>query len=253
MIPQRRILVAFIVASIVGILAIAMATVWLKTSNPVNSTQVVVANRPITAGIAISADDVKLIDIAKEALPLGAAHKVELLFGRISKVNIAPGEIILDRMLNLPGATGGLAYSITPGMRAISMGVNEISDVAGFVLPGKYVDVLLTAKDDSGRPTSKILLNRILVLAVAQDRLATDEAKPKLASSVTLELTPSQANQLDEGRSLGTLSLTLRNQSESNAAVVPTDDKLKKSISTENGVEVIRGTTVRIESGLRGK
>lgn len=253
MIPQRRILVAFIVASIVGILAIAMATVWLKTSNPANSTQVVVANRPITAGIAISADDVKLIDIAKEALPLGAAHKVELLFGRISKVNIAPGEIILDRMLNLPGATGGLAYSITPGMRAISMGVNEISDVAGFVLPGNYVDVLLTAKDDSGRPTSKILLNRVLVLAIAQDRLAQDEAKPKLASSVTLEVTPSQANQLDEGRSLGTLSLTLRNQSESNAAVVPTDDKLKKSISTENGVEVIRGTTVRIESGLRGK
>ena len=253
MIPQRRILVAFIVASIVGILAIAMATVWLKTSNPANSTQVVVANRPITAGIAISADDVKLIDIAKEALPLGAAHKVELLFGRISKVNIAPGEIILDRMLNLPGATGGLAYSITPGMRAISMGVNEISDVAGFVLPGNYVDVLLTAKDDSGRPTSKILLNRVLVLAIAQDRLAQDEAKPKLASSVTLEVTPSQANQLDEGRSLGTLSLTLRNQSESNAAVMPTDDKLKKSISTENGVEVIRGTTVRIESGLRGK
>ena len=253
MIPQRRILVAFIVASIVGILAIAMATVWLKTSNPANSTQVVVANRPITAGIAISADDVKLIDIAKEALPLGAAHKVELLFGRISKVNIAPGEIILDRMLNLPGATGGLAYSITPGMRAISMGVNEISDVAGFVLPGNYVDVLLTAKDDSGRPTSKILLNRVLVLAIAQDRLAQDEAKPKLASSVTLEVTPSQANQLDEGRSLGTLSLTLRNQSESNTAVMPTDDKLKKSISTENGVEVIRGTTVRIESGLRGK
>lgn len=253
MIPQRRILVAFIVASIVGILAIAMATVWLKTSNPANSTQVVVANRPITAGIAISADDVKLIDIAKEALPLGAAHKVELLFGRISKVNIAPGEIILDRMLNLPGATGGLAYSITPGMRAISMGVNEISDVAGFVLPGNYVDVLLTAKDDSGRPTSKILLNRVLVLAIAQDRLAQDEAKPKLASSVTLEVTPTQANQLDEGRSLGTLSLTLRNQSESNAAVVPTDDKLKKSISNENGVEVIRGTTVRIESGLRGK
>jgi pilus assembly protein CpaB len=133
------------------------------------------------------------------------------------------------------------------------MGVNEISDVAGFVLPGNYVDVLLTARDDSGRPTSKILLNRVLVLAIAQDRLAQDEAKPKLASSVTLEVTPSQANQLDEGRSLGTLSLTLRNQSESNAAVVPTDDKLKKSISTENGVEVIRGTTVRIESGLRGK
>jgi pilus assembly protein CpaB len=133
------------------------------------------------------------------------------------------------------------------------MGVNEISHVAGFVLPGNYVDVLLTAKDDSGRPSSKILLNRVLVLAIAQDRLAQDETKPKLASSVTLEVTPTQANQLDEGRSLGTLSLTLRNQSESNSAVAPVDDKVKKSISAENGVEVIRGTTIRIESGLRGK
>lgn len=253
MIQQRRTLIAFIVASSVGILAIAIATIWLKTSNPINSAQVVVANRAITAGIAISAEDVKLIDIAKEAVPLGAAYKVDLLLGRVSKVNITDGEIILDRMLNLPGATGGLAYSITPGMRAISMGVNEISHVAGFVLPGNYVDVLLTAKDDSGRPSSKILLNRVLVLAIAQDRLAQDETKPKLASSVTLEVTPTQANQLDEGRSLGTLSLTLRNQSESNLAVAPVDDKVKKSISAENGVEVIRGTTIRIESGLRGK
>ena len=252
MIPQRRILVAFIVASLVGLLAIVLATVWLKTSNPVNTSQVVVAQKAITAGIAITADDIKMIDIAKEAIPLGAAPKGELLLGRISKVNIAAGEIILDRMLNLPGASGGLAYSITPGMRAISMGVNEISDVAGFVLPGNYVDVLLTSKDDAGRPTSK-MLSRVLVMAVAQDRIIQDESKPKIASSVTLEVSPSQANLLDEGRSLGNLSLTLRNQAESNASVGSVEEKNKKTISNENGVEVIRGTTIRIESGLRGK
>ena len=253
MIPQRRILVAFIVASLVGLLAIVLATVWLKTSNPVNTSQVVVAQKAITAGIAITADDIKMIDIAKEAIPLGAAPKGELLLGRISKVNIAAGEIILDRMLNLPGASGGLAYSITPGMRAISMGVNEISDVAGFVLPGNYVDVLLTSKDEAGRPKSKILLSRVLVMAVAQDRIIQDESKPKIASSVTLEVSPSQANLLDEGRSLGNLSLTLRNQAESNASVGSVEEKNKKTISNENGVEVIRGTTIRIESGLRGK
>lgn len=64
MIPQRRILVAFIVASLVGLLAIVLATVWLKTSNPVNTSQVVVAQKAITAGIAITADDIKMIDIA---------------------------------------------------------------------------------------------------------------------------------------------------------------------------------------------
>jgi Flp pilus assembly protein CpaB len=66
-------------------------------------------------------------------------------------------------------------------------------------------------------------------------------------------VSPSQANLLDEGRSLGNLSLTLRNQAESNASVGSVEEKNKKTISNENGVEVIRGTTIRIESGLRGK
>lgn len=253
MIPQRRIMVAFIVASLAGLLAIILATVWLKSSNPVNTSQVVVADKAITAGIAISADDIKIIDIAKEAIPLGAAPKRELLLGRISKVNIAAGEIVLDRMLNLPGASGGLAYSITPGMRAISMGVNEISDVAGFVLPGNYVDVLLTSKDEAGRPTSKILLSRVLVMAIAQDRIIQDDSKPKIASSVTLEVSPSQANLLDQGRSIGNLSLTLRNQAEGDAPVRAVEGKNKKPIHNEGSVEVIRGTTVRVESGLGAK
>ena len=90
-------------------------------------------------------------------------------------------------------------------------------------------------------------------MAVAQDRIIQDESKPKIASSVTLEVSPSQANLLDEGRSLGNLSLTLRNQAESNASVGSVEEKNKKTISNENGVEVIRGTTIRIESGLRGK
>jgi Flp pilus assembly protein CpaB len=67
---------------------------------------------------------------------------------------------------------------------------------------------------------------------------------------VTLEVSPTQASILDEGRSMGNLSLTLRNQAESNKGATVVEETSKKTTSTENGVEVIRGTTVRIESGL---
>lgn len=248
--PQKRILIALIVAAVAGLLAIVIATLWLKSSSPINKTQVVAASRSIAAGVALTADDLKMIDFDKENVPLGASPKIELLIGRVTKINIAPGEIILDRLLNLPGASGGLAFAITPGMRAISLGVNEVSDVAGFVFPGNYVDVLLISKDESGRPSSKVLLDRIMVLAIAQDRMVQDDTKAKLVSSVTLEVTPTQAAILDEGRSLGTISLTLRNQADSNKGASVVEESSKKTTTNENGVEVIRGTTVRIETGL---
>jgi pilus assembly protein CpaB len=124
--------------------------------------------------------------------------------------------------------------------------VNEASDVAGFVTPGSYVDVLFSTKDESGRFNSRIILQHVLVLAVAQDRVAAEDSRPKLASSVTLELTPQQAELLDAARMAGNLSLVLRNQTEGPA----TTELNQTHTSSENGVEVIRGTSVRIESGL---
>lgn len=248
--PPKRILIALVVAALAGLLAVVVATVWLKSSNPINKAQVVAASRSIAAGVPLTADDLKMIDFSRDDVPLGASPKIELIVGRVTKINIAPGEIILDRLLNLPGASGGLAYAITPGMRAISLSVTEASDVAGFVIPGNYVDVLLISKDESGRPSSKVVLDRIMVLAVAQDRMVQDDTKAKLVSTVTLEVTPIQASILDESRALGSISLTLRNQAENNKGTSVVEESTKKTTSNENGVEVIRGTTVRIETGL---
>jgi len=92
--------------------------------------------------------------------------------------------------------------------------------VAGFALPGNYVDILVNTQDElaknaSGRDPSisKIVLERILVLAIAQES-SRDDTKPKVVNAVTLELTPDQAEKLDLARSVGTLSLVLRNQIE---------------------------------------
>jgi pilus assembly protein CpaB len=83
--------------------------------------------------------------------------------------------------------------------------------VAGFALPGNYVDILVNTQDESERQVSKIVLERILVLAVAQEA-SRDETRPKVVNAVTLEVTPEQAEKIDLARSIGNLSLVLRNQ-----------------------------------------
>jgi pilus assembly protein CpaB len=98
--------------------------------------------------------------------------------------------------------------------------VNDVVGVAGFALPGNFVDVLVNTQEDGVRNASardasisKIVLERILVLAIAQEA-GRDETKPKVVNAVTLELTPQQAERLDLARSVGTLSLVLRNQAD---------------------------------------
>jgi len=133
-------------------------------------------------------------------------------------------------VLNAVGGAGGVFERITretsgsyvigveppPGAPrnkplAVTVKVNEIVGVAGFALPGNLVDVMVNTKDDNDRPISKIVLEQIPVLAVAQEA-SRDETKPKVVNAVTLELAPEQAEKLDLARSIGNLSLVLRNQ-----------------------------------------
>jgi pilus assembly protein CpaB len=133
----------------------------------------------------------------------------------VVRTSLARGEPILASKLAPVGARGGLAAAIGEGRRAITVRVNEVIGVAGFALPGNLVDVMVhtTVDDDkrgSGAPLSKIVLEGILVLAVAQEA-GRDETRPKVVNAVTLEVTPQQAELLDVARSVGNLSLVLRN------------------------------------------
>jgi pilus assembly protein CpaB len=123
----------------------------------------------------------------------------------------------MESKLAPPGTKGGLSAVVAEGKRAITVRVNDVVGVAGFALPGNFVDILVSTQDDgaknSGRDQniSKIVLERILVLAIAQEA-SRDDTKPKVVNAVTLEVTPEQAETLDLARSVGTLSLVLRNQ-----------------------------------------
>ena len=200
------------ISILVGILAVIAATFWLKTEREM--VQVVVAAVDIGPGERLTQDKLNVTKMAKEDVAPDAITNRDTVLGRLTKFPIPAGEIIKERLLVPLGAGNGLAASITPGKRGFALRVNEVAGVAGFALPGNYVDVLLSTKDQSGQPASKILMERILVLAVAQEQSVQADAKPKVVDVVTLEVTPQQAERLDMARLVGGLSLALRNQND---------------------------------------
>jgi pilus assembly protein CpaB len=153
----------------------------------------------------------RLVPWPAGAVPAGSFDKVEALEGRVLRGQLLKDEPVLESRLAPVGTKGGLSAVISEGRRAITVKVNEVVGVAGFALPGNYVDVLVNTQDEAERPVSKIVLERILVLAVAQEA-SRDDTKPRVVNAVTLEVTPEQAERIDLARSVGTLSLVLRNQ-----------------------------------------
>jgi pilus assembly protein CpaB len=136
----------------------------------------------------------------------------------VVKTSVSRGEPLIEAKLAPLGTKGGLSAVVSEGKRAMTVRVNDVVGVAGFALPGNYVDIMVNTQGESAKSPheqdksiSKIVLERILVLAVAQEA-SRDETKPRVVNAVTLEVTPQQAEQLDLARSVGTLSLVLRNQ-----------------------------------------
>jgi pilus assembly protein CpaB len=191
-----------------------------------SGSRVVIVAQPIEAGKAITVDKIKIIDWPSSAIPHDASSRTTDVVGRIARVSMIPGEPVLPGKLAPKTATGGLSSIIPEGKRAITVRVNEVIAVAGFALPGSYVDVLVSGKDANNQSFSRTVLSRIKVLAVAQETTA-DPDKPKVVNAVTLELTPHESEKLDLARNIGVLSLVLRNEldtSEINSAGVRLSD-----------------------------
>ena len=203
------------VALVLALAAVVMAAKWMGEQGPAGN-HVVVASADIAQGNRILATDLQLVDWPAGSMPPGAALDPKLLVGRVVRDAIARGEPVLESKLAPPGTLGGLSAVVAAGKRAMTVRVNDVVGVAGFALPGNYVDILVNLQANNNElveapSISKIVLERILVLAVAQDSVV-DDNKPRVVNAVTLELTPEQVEKLDLARSIGTLSLVLRNQ-----------------------------------------
>jgi pilus assembly protein CpaB len=221
-----------VVALVLGLVAAAWATGWVSRQAGVTANKVVVAAVDLEPGSKVNAEMLSSIDWPAAAVPPGAFKDPKELQDRIVRVAIVSGEPLLERKLAPAGTLGGLSAVISEGKRAMTVRVNDVVGVAGFALPGNYVDVVINAQQDQERgeqakPISKTVLERVLVLAVAQEA-GRDDTKPKVVSAVTLELSPQDAEKLDLARSVGTLSLVLRNQVDK--AAVPTNGITKNEL-----------------------
>jgi pilus assembly protein CpaB len=209
-----------VLAVAVVMAALASYGVYLAVSRmPVREVEVaraqaVVAARPLTLGTMLTKDDVKLVPWpAANQIPGGFAE-IESVVNRGLIVAVAENEPLTERKLAAVGAGAGLPPTITEGMRAVSVRVNEIVGVAGFVVPGTRVDVLVSIEMKDGEPITKSVLSNVQVLTAGtrydQDR-AKSEGKPIPTGVVTLLLTPDDAEKLVIATGEGRIMLTLRN------------------------------------------
>ncbi len=207
---NARALMMISLSVVAGVVAVALAARWVGQQANDNSARVVVAAQDLELGAPVNAPMLQVIAWPAGAVPVGSFADVAKLEGRVVRSPVFKGEPILEPKLAPVGTKGGLPSMIEGGKRAISVKVNEVVGVAGFALPGSFVDVMVNTTDNKDKAVSRIVLNRILVLAVAQEA-NRDETKPKVVNAVTLEVAPDEAEKIDLARSIGTLSLVLRN------------------------------------------
>jgi pilus assembly protein CpaB len=200
---------------------VVLASQWITKQTSSSANSVVVARLDVNLGTKLSPEMLKTIPWPSGNVPSGAISNPSELEGRVLKVSVQRDEPLLESKLAPIGTKGGLSAVVAEGKRAITVRVNDVIGVAGFALPGNYVDILVNTTDDTrgeksnkDQTISKTVLERILVLAVAQEA-TRDDTKPKVVNAVTLEVTPEQAEKIDLARSVGSLSLVLRNQVDS--------------------------------------
>lgn len=215
-------------ALVFGVLAVFIAQTWLNNqadmrakSLEANKKQVatqtiVVAKQPLRFGTELSEAMLKEIPWPENERPAGAFAKIpDLLKGgrRVVLAAIEPNEPVLALKVTGPGQRATLSALVGPGMKAVTIRVNDVEGVGGFVLPGDRVDVVLTRQLEKGSASTDVVLQNIRVLAVDQ---SADEraAKAAVAKSVTLEVSTVEAQKVWLASSVGSLSLLLRKAGE---------------------------------------
>jgi pilus assembly protein CpaB len=222
-------IVMFALALVFGVIAVFLTNVWLGGQQPtaaivadnaVAQDTVVVAATPLSFGDKLTLDNLREIPWPAASLPTGAFKTREALFSaaegdRQVITSIGPNEPVLEWKITGPGQRATLSAVLEEGMKAISIRVNDVLGVAGFVLPGDRVDILLTrTKDNSGNPYVDVLLQSVKVLAIDQSANDRDEGA-KVVKAVTLEVDTRAAQKLTLAAGIGQLSLALRESASS--------------------------------------
>ena len=214
---NRRFLLALAGAVFFGLLAIWAAQKYVQTRVDTNiaqtQTKVILAKTEIPLGTPINDQHIALVDYPISLKPENAMVKREEVLGRVAYTNIPARTPVLNSQLAGIGAQPGMPGVTTEGMRSVSVRADESSGVAGFIAPGTYVDVIAIMQPqlEGARQVSKVILQKIKVLAGGQQMQTKTDGKATLVNTVTLEVTPAQAEKIKLAESEGRIQLSIRN------------------------------------------
>ena len=217
-------------AVLFGLLAVFIAQSWLNSQaemrmrsleanrKPIETQTIVVASRPLRFGAELGSSSLRELAWPESAVPAGAFAKISDLLAsgrRVVLTGIEANEPVLSSKITGPGQRATLSAVIADGMRAVTIRVNDVDGVAGFVLPGDRVDVSLTRQADKVN-TNDVVIQNVKVLAI--DQVADERTdKPSIARAVTLEVNSTDAQKVALAATVGSLSLMLRRAGEAKA------------------------------------
>lgn len=208
---------AFVVASVASLLLYRLMSSRQPAAKAAVGVKIVLASRNLEVGTLLKESDLKLTDWSGP-VPNGASNRVQDVIGRGVTSPVYNDEPVLESRLAPKGAGGGLPSMIPSGMRAVAIRVNEVAGVAGFVVPGMRVDLIISGSPPGAASNvahlgtlAKTMLQNIEVLSAGQEIKKDDEGKPKIVQVVNLLVTPEQAEQVSLAASQTQIQLILRN------------------------------------------
>ena len=225
-----------------------MANKWITARavpvSPVAMSQILTAAMNLQLGTKIEARHVSNMVVMPGQEPAGTFHDFKEIEGRVTTVNVPAGQMLMAPMFAKEGE-GSMAAMVSPDKRAITVRVDDVVGVAGFLLPGNHVDVVGTHTDRTGAIAAETILSNVKVLAVDQTA-SSNSNEPVVVRAVTLELTPVEGETLLKGKAAGSIQLALRNPlDESDARHKEVKLVVKVAAPVRDpSITVIRGTSV---------
>jgi pilus assembly protein CpaB len=244
---KKRAYLMISLSLIMGVAAAWMAKNWIQAAMEETETEmasVIAADLAIPFGTKVERRHLKTLEMPAEYVPPGSFSTMEDVVDRVTVQPIVSGEILMQARFVDYDDGSTLAALVSKKMRAVTVRVDDVIGVAGFLLPGNRVDVLASRREDNRRASAKTVLRDIKVLAVDQTA-ATEKNEPVIVRAVTLEVTPEQAVDLVKAKEEGTIQLTLRNPLDDEDELVA-EEEPEPEVKEEVAAEPVRPAPRRV-------
>ncbi|MGI9326591.1 MAG: Flp pilus assembly protein CpaB [Pseudomonadales bacterium] len=254
---RRRGFMLVVVSLTLGVFAAYFANSWLNNRllptahAEIASQAVVAAALAIPYGTKVESRYLKIVNLPTEAVPKNSFKSIEEIEGKVAREPIEAGELLFKSKFAEHDGGSTLAALIDPSMRAVTVRVNDVVGVAGFLLPGNRVDVLSSIVDKrTQKAKTETVLYNLKVLAVDQTT-ATERNDPVIVRAVTLEMTSPQSLILFKAKEEGRIQLTLRNPLDTEVAEAKPKPKAALPKPVVRKRPVSRGTTIQVIRGMK--